>query len=157
MKEQSKNRIHLIHQRFAKHDAPPGPTREAFAEAFVRVREAVIRPVMEDVAAELRSLGHQPEISIEPVDHEGRICQPAIALRLGLRGAPKRKNHVVLAVIDWKVGGMAVETPEVLAFHAKEETPFDLFRFARPDDVTGDVVEQLLVDSIEALFALNTR
>ena len=157
MKDQSKNRLALIHQRFARHAPAPESSRETFERAFERTRDEVIRPVMEEIAAELRALGHAPEISVDPVDHEGRTCSPAIALRLGIRGVTGRRNHVVFAVIHWKIGNRPTETQEVLAFHGKDETPFDLFRYMSPGEITKDVVEQVLVDSIEGLFAQNAR
>lgn len=158
MREQTKQRLEMIHRRFAPQVAPEAPTGETFEEAFARVREAVLRPVLEDVAAELRALGHAPEVSCEPVTHEGRVAEHAIALRLGIRGAPSsRKNHVVFGVLRWAPGGKPAPEPEVLAFHEKDTTPFDLFRWAHPDAITADAAEQLLVDSIEALFAQNRR
>ena len=157
MKDQSKYRLALIHQRFAPRRAAAESTGESFAEAFVRVRDALLRPLMEEVAAELRGLGHAPSISIEPIEHEGRRCAPAIALALGIAGVTGRRNEIVFAVIRWTVGGKADDDPEVLAYQQKDRTPFDLFRYAHPDDITADAVEQLLVDATESLFAQNAR
>ncbi len=157
MRDQNKNRLALIHRRFGQRDAPPSPPTRTFEQRFARVREEVIQPVMEEVAAELRALGHAPEISTDPVEHEGLRCDHAIALRLGIRGVRDRLNHIALAVIRWKIDGKAEETPEVLAFHQKDRVPFDLFRYASPEDITKDIVEQLLVDSVESLFAQNAR
>jgi hypothetical protein len=156
LKEQNKQRLELIHRRFAPQVALVEPTGETFEEAFVRVRDAVLRPVMDEVARELTALGHAPTISCDPVPHEGRVAEHAIALGLGIRGAPpSRKNHVVFGVMRWAPGGKAAPEPEVLAFHEKDTTPFDLFRYPHPDAITADAVEQLLVDSIESLFAQN--
>lgn len=155
MKEQNKNRLALIHQRFGRREAAPAHGGETFEQRFERVRAEIIAPVMEEVAAELRALGHAPEIAIEPVDHEGRRCDSAIALRLGIRGVSGRLNHIAFAVIRWKIGGKTEETPEVLAFHQKDQMAFDLFRYAEPEEITKDIVEQLLVDSVESLFAQN--
>lgn len=155
MRDQNKNRLALIDQRFGRREAPAEPAGETFEQRFDRAVAEVIRPVMEEVAAELASLGHAPEVSIEPVDHEGRRCDRAIALRLGIRGVSGRPNFIALAVIRWKIGGRAEDKPEVLAFHQKDRVPFDLIRFASPEEITRDVVEQLLVDSVESLFAQN--
>jgi hypothetical protein len=157
VKDQSKYRIALIHQRFGRKSDPSETAAETFENAFVRVRDQVIRPVMEELVAELRGLGHAPRISLEAVDHEGRTCQPAISLALGIRGAVDDRNRIVFAVIRWRIGGKPNDDPEVLAFHQKDRVPFDLFRYMRPDEITADNVEQLLVDSTESLFAQNAR
>lgn len=155
MKDQNRNRLALIHQRFARREAAASTTVETFEQRFARVAREVIQPVMEDVATELRALGHTPELSTDPVEHEGRRCPDAIALRLGIRGVGGRLNHVVFAVIRWKIGGKTEETPEVLAFHQKDRMAFDLSRYDGPEEITRDIVEQLLVDSVESLFAQN--
>jgi hypothetical protein len=151
VKDASRNRLALIHQRFSSRIAPHDDGEETFELAFDRARESVIQPVMEEIAEALRELGHAPAVHVGPVAHEGRIYAPAVALRLGMRGAAGAKNHVVFAVIRWK----GSDGPEVLAFHEKDRTPFDLFRYPHPREITKDRVEQLLLDSIESLFAQN--
>jgi hypothetical protein len=153
VKDQTKNRLAIIDARFARRGAAPAVEQETFEQAFLRVRDTVILPVMAELAAELRGLGHAPEILTTPVAHEDRVCAPAIALALGVRGSRAAKNQVVFAVIRWKPSGESEEGPEVLAFHVKDATPFDLFRYMSPDELDRDKVEQLVVDSIEALFA----
>jgi hypothetical protein len=155
VKDQNKNRLALIHQRFAPREGARHASAETFEQRFLRVARDTIEPVMEDVASELRALGHAPEISHDPVDHEGRRCGDAIALRLGIRGVHGRKNHIVFAVIRWKIGGKTEETPEVLAYHEKDRMAFDLARYDAPEEITKETVEQLLVDSVESLFAQN--
>lgn len=157
MKDHNRARLAIIHQRFAPKARAAAAGGETFEQAFARVCDRVLVPVLEDVAAELRALGHAPEVVVGPVDHDGGRCDPAVALRLGIRNATGRSNVIALGVIRWRLSGKSNDDPEVLAFHVKDAVAFDLFRFKHPDELRPDVVEQLVVDSVEALFAQNAR
>ncbi|EYF00207.1 hypothetical protein [Chondromyces apiculatus] len=146
MREHNLNRLALIDARFGRATAVEG-AEEAFDEAFLRVREAVLRPVMEDVAGELRKLGHAPRIAVEDLDHEGDPMRSCIVLHLGKRGRGEASGYVAFGVVR---DGPA---PEVLAWLMAPPTPFDLLRYAHPDRIDEGHVEQLLVDAIEQLFA----
>jgi hypothetical protein len=150
VKDHNRHRLALIDARFGDRRGAPSET-EAFEEAFERVCLAVIRPVMEDVAAELEQLGHAPRIATEPLIHEGDRIAPCIALYLGLRGRGEGSGYVALGVARDGV------TPNVLAWLVAEPTPFDLQRYARPDEISADTVEQMLVDAVEHLFARSAR
>jgi hypothetical protein len=123
------------------------PSTEAFEQIFARACLAVIRPVMEDVAGELEKLGHAPRITTEALSHEGDSVGPCIALHLGLRGRGEGSGYVAFGVVHDRAA------PEVLAWLVAEPTPFDLQRYTRPDAISADNVEQLLIDAIEQLFA----
>jgi len=146
VKDHNRHRLALIDARFGDRRGAP-PSTEAFEGLFARACEAVIRPVMEDVAAELAKLGHAPRISTEALGHEGDSIAPCIALHLGLRGRGEGSGYVAFGVVH---DGAA---PEVLAWLVAEPTPFDLQRYTRPDAISADQVEQLLIDAIEQLFA----
>jgi len=148
VKEQNKHRLALIDARFGARSRGGAPDeREAFERAFGRARDAVIVPVMEDVAEELRALGHDPRVTLDDVEHEGDRPRPAVALRLGLRGRGEQDNYVAFGVVT-KFGRV-----EVLAWLVRRPPPFDLLRYAHPDELAADHVEQLLVDAIEQLFS----
>jgi hypothetical protein len=146
MKEHNRHRLALIDARFAKTNDERS-LGEAFDDAFLRVSNDVIRPVMNDVAAELEKLGHSPRIETARLSHEGNVVFPTIALHVGMRGRGEHSGYVAFGVArDGSV-------PEVLAWLVVPPRPFDLLRYAHPDEIQADHVEQLLVDATEHLFA----
>lgn len=150
MKEQNKNRLALIDARFGKR-AALGGEMEGFEAAFQRVRDAVLLPVMDDVAAELLRLGHAPWIGLDDLDHEGDACRPCIALHLGIGGIREAPGFIAFGVS--RSGG----APDVLAWLVAADTPFDLRRYARPEHIEKDHVEQLLIDAVEQIFSRGAR
>lgn len=145
MKEASRHRLGLMLKRYdARLTEKAVRARAPFEEAFRRVREAVIRPVMEAAAAELRAGGHAPRIAID----EGNDT-PNIVLAAGLRSAsPDAHNVVAFCVIQRRAA------PEVLSYLTATPPAMDLQRYASPDEITADHVEQLVVDSLEQIFAV---
>ncbi|WP_437613853.1 hypothetical protein WMF20_13540 [Sorangium sp. So ce834] len=105
----------------------------------------MLRPPMEEFAAELRKAGHAPRIVID----EGHDT-PSIELALGLREAKASRNVVGFCVIRWT--GYPLQ---ILAYLEVNPTPFDLERFARAADIGPDRVEQLLVEAIEQIMVCN--
>ena len=146
MKEQNRHRLALIEARFGRPKTAAADA-EAFDEAFLRVSQEIIRPVMEDVASELEKLGHAPRIEIGKLMHEKAWISPAIGLHLGMRGRGSHSGYVAFGVLRWNV------IPEVLAWLVVPPTPFDLLRYPHPDAIHSDQVEQLLIDATEHLFA----
>jgi hypothetical protein len=144
--DQNRNRLALITQRFAARDAARrGADRRAFEEAFLRVRDAVIRPVLEEVAEALRGAGHAPRVSDDEAEE-----RPSVELHLGIRGRCAR-NLVGYALIERR------GAPEVLAYLDVDRPCLDLMRYAHPSEITAERVEQLVVDAVEHIFACNAR
>lgn len=146
MKEHNRHRLALIDARFGRSKSDSSDA-EAFEAAFFRVCDEVIRPVMEDVAAELGKLGHAPRIETGKLLHEDEWISPTISLRLGMRGRGEDSGYAAFGVLRWGA------QPEVLAWLLVPPTPFDLYRYAHPNDIQADNVEQLLVDAVEHIFA----
>jgi hypothetical protein len=146
VKEHNLHRLALIDARFGRTKTDPSGV-EAFDDAFVRVSNEVIRPVMADVASELEKLGHAPRIETGKLLHEGDWISPTISLHLGLHGRGEHSGYVAFGVLRWEA------VPEVLAWLMVPPTPFDLQRYAHPSDLHADHLEQLLVDATEHLFA----
>jgi len=146
VKDHNRHRLALIDARFGRPKLDLSGT-EAFEDAFLRVSNAVIRPVMEDVAAELEKLGHAPHIATGKLEHEGASIFPAIALYLGMRGRGEHSGYVALGVTREGT------TLEVLAWLVVPPRPFDLQRYQHPDAIDANHVEQLLVDATEHIFA----
>jgi hypothetical protein len=146
MKEHNRHRLALIDARFGRTNAERSDA-EAFDDAFLRVANDVIRPVMNEVIAELEKLGHSPRIEMGRLPHEGNWISPAIALHIGMRGRGEHSGYVAFGVAR---EGSSVD---VLAWLVVPPRPFDLLRYAHPNEIVADHVEQLLVDATEHLFA----
>jgi hypothetical protein len=118
----------------------------AFLRAFEEARERVLRPILEEFAAELRRVGHEPRIAIDEAAEA-----PSIELVLGLRGAdvPPGSNLVGFSVIRW------TGAPEVLAYLVVRPPPMDLERFASPEEIDANQAEQMVLDAIEHVLACN--
>lgn len=148
MKEQSRYRIATIMNRFASRIREKNDSnRAAFDTSFRTVRDSVIRPVFEEVAAELGRSGFEAHV----VDDRASET-PSIELELQI---PQRARHegadrIVFAVIERR--GM----PEVLAYLVVRPPPLDLLRFASPTDITADQVEQIALDAVEHIFACHS-
>ncbi|WP_437989864.1 hypothetical protein [Sorangium sp. So ce145] len=145
MRDHSRHRLALITSRYAaRQQEKLAGDRRAFDDAFRAVSGEVIRPVLEEIASELRSAGHVPRIAL---DEEPEA--PSIALELGIRGASASPgaDRIAFSVIQRR------EAPEVLAYLIVRPPPMDLLRFASPAEITAYQVEQLVIDAIEHIFA----
>jgi len=148
MKEQNRLRLERMSTRYeARQKEKAESDEERFVRAFGEARDRIIRPLMEEVAEELRRAGHSPEITIDEAAEK-----PSIELCLGLRAASKKRgsNVVGFYVIRWE------SFPEVLSYLVVKPPPMDLMRFASPEEISRDYVEQMLVDAVEHIFACNS-
>ncbi|WP_437592520.1 hypothetical protein [Sorangium sp. So ce1000] len=146
MKEHNRLRIERLTARYARRiEAARAPAEADFLREFDDLRARLLRPSMEEFAAELRKAGHAPRIVLD----EGHDT-PSIELALGLREAKARRNVVGFCVIRWD--GYPLQ---ILAYLEVNPTPFDLERFARAADVGPERVEQLLVEAIEQILVCN--
>ena len=123
--------------------------RRMFDESFQAVRQNVIRPVFEDVAAELERSGFKAHV----VD-DGASEKPSIEIEIEIQ-IPDKAQH---AGAD-RIGFAVIERrglPEVLAYLVVRPPPLDLLRFASPTDITADQVEQITLDAVEHIFACHS-
>lgn len=146
MREHNRLRVARLTARYDQRClAPPAPDEADFLGAFATLAVRVLRPQMEEVAALLREAGHQSRVVVD----EGH-SRPSIELELGLRGGTGSRNVVGFAVIRWS--GYPLQ---ILAYLEVSPPPFDLERFTSADDIHPDHVEQLLVDAVEQILAVN--
>jgi hypothetical protein len=148
VREHSKHRLALITKRYAARQGERRvDDRRAFDDAFRAARDAVIRPVLEEIAGELGRAGHAPRIVCDAA-HE----TPSIELILGIAGlsGASSEDRVVFSVIKRR------ESPEILAYLVVHPPPMDIVRFASADELTPDQVEQLVVDAVEHIFAYHS-
>lgn len=145
MKEYNREKLARIDARFGKkHASQPSADFEA---AYVHLRETILRPVMQDIASELRKLGHDPRIDEDAKAHERERISPCITLHLGLAERGEKSGYISLGIVVGK------EPPEVLAWLVAPPTPFDLGHYADPKTISEEHVEQLLMNAVEHLFA----
>ncbi len=145
MREHSRHRLSLITGRYAARQVDKQERdRKAYDDAFRAARDGVIRPVLEEIAAELRAAGHAPRVAYDEA-HEA----PSVELVLGIRGvsASPGMDLVGFSVIARR------EIPEILAYLVVKPPPMDLLRFAAPAEITAYQVEQLVIDAVEHIFA----
>lgn len=147
MHDHNRLRLERLAARYDARRAASAETDEAtFDRAFAEHAERVIRPVLEECAAPLRAAGHDARVVVD----EGHQ-KPSIELALGLRGAgPEKQNRVGFCVLRWE--GWPVQ---VLAYLIVEAPPFDLERFARPEELSAERLEQMVVDAIEHVMMAN--
>lgn len=146
MNEQNRLRIERLTSRYAdrlKSRALPG--EEEFVRAFADLRERVLRPPLEEIAAELRLAGHSPRVVVND-----DASLPGIELELGLVRGSATRNAVGFAVIRWPQ-----YPPQILAYLEVNPPRFDISRFAHPADLRPEQVEQILVDAVEHVITCN--
>jgi hypothetical protein len=119
----------------------------AFVRRFLELCDRLLRPQMEEVSAELRCSGFASSVHLREDGPEA----PAIELSVGLPGcSPRDRNVVGFAVIHWPD-----EPMQILAYLEAAPPPFDIERFASPEEVGAERVEQLLVDAVEQILAVS--
>jgi hypothetical protein len=118
--------------------------REAIFRAdLARVMATVLRPVIEDIGAELRRAGH--DYRVEEGSPEG---SPRLDLYLLVRGRSGSKD-----LIQFVVRRDPERGSELIAELVLRGPPFELHRFSSPSELTADLAEHLLVDTVEQILA----
>jgi hypothetical protein len=144
MKERSLARLANIQARFgtriAEGEASLRADREAFLARFRAVRQSVIAPVLHEVAEELSRSGGRHEVVLSDDD------PPTAKLRSFLTTARPEGHTIAFEPIDRGRG------PEVLVWLEASPPVMDLARYA-PESLTRDVVEQIVVDAVEQIYA----
>lgn len=141
MKQRSLQRLANIDARFGKQvreAEKSAQDTDRFHAAWARVKAEIIEPTMQEVAQDLEARGFRAKVHADK-DH--------IELRVFLRAKVPTGHRVTFEVIDRGLG------LEVLAFLEATPPVTDIARY-QPDALTVDVVEQLLVDALEHIFAV---
>jgi len=150
MQEHIRLRLQRLAARHtARSGGPHAVDEDEFLREFDGLRERLLRPSMEEFAAELRRSGQEARVVLD----EG-AARPSIELALGPRPAghspqtPGRRDAVGFAVIRW-----TGQPLQILAYLEVNPPPFDIERFARAADVAPARVEQLLIDAVEHILS----
>jgi hypothetical protein len=153
MNEQTRIRLSIITARHAKHLAEAGIDAEAlasrelaFLQGFERARGEILRPAMIEIGAQLERAGHGYRIA-----EDAGGARPSLELHLVITGARRGSKNLIrfFASRDVERG------PEIIAEVEMVRSPMELTRFQEIDALTPEVVEQLLLDAIEQVFASN--
>jgi hypothetical protein len=146
VKEHNRLRIERLTARYEQRLREQPPPEDAdFMAAFTELRARELGPRMEELAAELRKAGHQSRVALD----EGPD-RPSIELALGLRRGRGTRNVVGFSVIRWSGHPL-----QILAYLEISPPPFDIERFAHAGDITPERIEQILVDAVEQILAVN--
>jgi hypothetical protein len=116
-----------------------------FDEEFRRVRAEVLSPTLEEIGAALTAAGHGHRVEIDAGEH-----RPSIELHIILGEAPggSRGGVIRLFTSTGKPRGC-----EVVAEVELKRTLVELTRFKAASAMTPEVVEQMVADAVEQIFA----
>jgi hypothetical protein len=146
MKEHNRLRLARLTARYAERRKQPSGTEPTAAlTEFAELCRSVLQPVLEEVAAELRRAGHDPQI-----ERGSDPSRPSLELALGLRGAAAKRNVVGFAVI-----AREGQPLEIQAYLEVNPPRFDLDRFSSAAALTSDVAERIVVEGVEHVLSCN--
>ena len=146
MKEHNRLRIARLTARYAERRKQPSSIEPAvFLTEFEARCHHVLQPVLEEVAAELRCAGHDPQI-VRGSDPS----RPSLELALGLQGAQAKRNVVGFTVIH-----RAGHPLEIQSYVEVTPPPFDLDRFTDPRQLTAEVAERIVLEGLEHVLSCN--
>jgi hypothetical protein len=155
MKDQTRIRLMTIEARYGKRlgaaptEAELAADRESrFVEAFRRVRAEILVPAMEEIGAQLTAAGHGHRVDLDAGERA-----PSIELHLLLRGARRDAGNVIRLFTRPDEGHGC----EVIAEVQIHLVVTELTRFREVSAITSEVVEQMIVDAVEQVFACNAR
>jgi hypothetical protein len=146
MNEQNRERLSRMAKRHAARRAQKAGDAESaatFLAQFLRARDDVLRPVMEDIGTQLRAQGYDFTIT-----DGGARTAPRIDFHIVLQGRGDAKDTIRFFAHEDDARGW-----QVIAELELERSPSELARFDAGDPVTRDVAEQLIVDATEQMFA----
>lgn len=154
MKERNRLRLGRITARHAKraaeeadavHIEPQKPDDKdaAYLAGFELVRDEVLRPIMAEVGIQLKAEGYLFRILTG-----GDATSPSIELHVIIAGRRDSKDTIrFFARKDVERGWQVIGEIEL------KRSPFELARFETTEEMTHDVVEQLIVDAVEQMFS----
>jgi len=115
----------------------------AFLAAFERVRNDVLRPVMAEVGMQLKRAGY-----LFRIIHGGDRLSPSIDLQVLLANRGDSKDTIrFFARKDVERGWQVIGEVEL------KRSPIELTRFEDIAQIAHDVVEHLVIDAVEQMFA----
>jgi hypothetical protein len=152
--EQTKARLAIIEAKFGKQGAraaskgePDADRASLFNEDFRRVRTEVLAPILEEIGAALSASGHGHRVELDA----GKQV-PSIELHLILGDAASGST----GVIRFFTRTRAPQAHQIIAEVQLKSTLVELTRFQEASAMTSEVVEQMVVDAVEQVFAYHS-
>jgi hypothetical protein len=152
--EQTKARLAIIEAKFGKQGARAASKVESdaerasrFDEDFRRVRAEVLAPILEEIGAALSASGHGYRVEIDA----GKLV-PSIELHLILVGTASGSTGVIRLFTRTK----APHPHQIIAEVQLKGTMVEITRFHEASALTPEVVEQMVVDAVEQVFAYHS-
>jgi hypothetical protein len=149
--ERTRIRLQIIEAKYGKqgsraasHAELAAERERRFDEEFQRVRAEILAPVLEEIGAALTAAGHGHRVAIDAGEH-----RPSIELHL-LLGDDGRASTGVIRLFC-RTGTQ--RRREIIAEVQLKRTCVELTRFQEASALTPDVVEQMVVDAVEQVFA----
>ncbi len=146
MNEQNRQRLGRIatrHTRCVAHGQSETESDATFIAEFGRVRDEVLRPVMDEVGLQLQTDGYEFRIA-----NGGTEASPAVEFHVVIPGRTDAKDTIRLFAHKDALRGW-----QVIAEIELKRSPMELARFDAGDPITRDVAERLIVDATEQVFA----
>jgi hypothetical protein len=149
--EQTRIRLAIIEAKFGKRGARAPSQAELAAERssrfdddFRRARSEVLAPILEEIGAVLTAAGHGHRVALDAGEH-----RPSIELHLLLAGAEGGSTGVIR--LFTRTG--EARRCEIIAEVQLGRALVELTRFQEASALTAEVVEQMVVDAVEQVFA----
>jgi hypothetical protein len=146
MRDANRIRLDRIVRRYRTTTESPSErdaSELAFIAAFVCARAAVLDPVYRDAATHLGRMGF-------PADIEHRVVDGLPDTSLVVYPTPARRTAVRIAVARRLDGAPGLDLFASIEVGGK---PVDVERFDACAELTPEVVERILVDGLEHIFA----
>ncbi|HEY4119244.1 MAG TPA: hypothetical protein VGM56_15360 [Byssovorax sp.] len=128
----------------ARHGAATSDeARAAFEADFVRQRDAVLVPLLQDLGVALARAGHAFEIELDAGER-----RPGATFRVLLSGGARGNRNEILFYVQH------ADASEVIV-HLALRNEFELVRYQSIAAMTHAALEQMLVDGLEHLLVCN--
>jgi hypothetical protein len=154
--DQTRIRLAIIEAKYGKRGARAASEAELarerasrFDEDFRRLRDEVLAPILEEIGAALTAAGHGHRVELDAGEH-----RPSVELHLLLEQARARDAEsgstgvIRLFTLTGEARGC-----EIIAEVQLKRTLVELTRFQDTAALTPEVVEQMVVDAVEQVFA----
>ncbi|WP_437952083.1 hypothetical protein WME98_16010 [Sorangium sp. So ce296] len=152
--EHARIRLAIIQQKYGKRlaqgasGADAADRRGRFKSDFRRILADIFAPTFKAIGDELAASGHAYRI-----EHDAGEQTPSLELHVLLRGVPADANNLIRLFYNAEAEGDG----EVIAEVNVHQTLTELTRFRVLSRINQEVAEQMCVDAIEHIFAVNAR
>ena len=154
MNDQTRIRLAIIEAKYGKQGSRTASKAELaaerasrFDEDFRRARAEVLAPILEEIGAALTEAGHAHRVEIDAGEH-----RPSVELHLILGDAARGSTGVIR--LFTRTG--EPHPCEIIAEVQLRRTLVELTRFQEASALTREVVEHMVVDAVEQVFAYHS-